>query len=103
MSFDTLHSLNKRATPKQFTTYRHGLLLHKYYNDETKSNNWLDLFFNQQFNNRCDSVNFVDTKTYKIGNNILANRFTILNGKVKFDWLNLPFNSYKMKCKEIFL
>ena len=103
MSFDTLHSLNKRATPKQFTTYRHALLLHKYYNDETKSNDWLNLFFNQQFNNRCESVKFVDTKSYKIGNNILANRFPILNFKVKFDWLNLPFNSYKMKCKEIFL
>ena len=103
MSFETLHSVNKRATPMQFTTYRHAILLHKFYNDDTYNSNWLDLFFNQQFNNRRDTVYFVDTKSYKIGNNILANRFTILNGKIKFDWLNLPFNSYKLKCKEVFL
>ena len=93
MSFDTLHTINKRATPKQFTTYSHAILLHKWYNDETLNNNWLDLFFNQQFNGR----------SYKIGNNILSNRFTILNGKIKFDWLNLPFDSYELKCKNIFL
>ena len=103
MSFETLHSVNKRATPMQFTTYRHAILLHKFYNDDTYNSNWLDLFFNQQFNNRRDTVCFVDTKSFKIGNNILANRFTILNGKIKFDWLNLPFNSYKLKCKEAFL
>ena len=103
MSFDTLHFINKCATPKQFTTYRHDILLHKYYNDESNNNNWLDLFFNQQFNRRCDTVKFFNTKSYKIGDNLLANRFTVLNGKIKFDWLNLPFNSYKLKCKETFL
>ena len=59
MSFNTLHSLNKRATPKQFTTYRHAILLHKYNNDETKSNDWLNLFFNQQVNNRCESARLI--------------------------------------------
>ena len=103
MSFNTLHTLNKRATPKQFTTYRHAILLHKVYNDETTNQNWLDLFFNQQFNNRCETVKFIDTKNYKIGNNILSNHFIILNGKIKYDWLNLPFNSFKLKCKELFL
>ena len=28
MSFETLHTLNNRATPKQFTIYRHAILLH---------------------------------------------------------------------------
>ena len=45
MSFDTLHAINKCATLKQFTIYGHALLLHKWYNDETLNNNWLDLFF----------------------------------------------------------
>ena len=103
MSFNTLHTLNKRATPNQFTTYRHAILLHKVYNDETTNQNRLDLFFNQQFNDRWETVKFFDTKNYKIGNNILSNRFIILNGKIKYDWLNLPFNSFKLKCKELFL
>ena len=103
MSFNTLHTLNKRDTPKQFTTYRHAILLHKVYNDETTNQNRLDLFFNQQFNDRWETAKFFDTKNYKIGSNILSNRFIILNGKIKYDWLNLPFNSFKLKCKELFL
>ena len=103
MSFNTLHTLNKRATPNQFTIYRHAIILHKVYNDETTNQNWLDLFFNQQFNNRCETVKFFDTKNYKIGNNLLSNRFTILKDKIKYDWLNLPFTSFKLKCKELFL
>ena len=103
MSFETLDAINKCATSKQFTTYRHAILLHKWYNDETLNINWLDLFFNQQFNGRCDTVNFVYTKSYKIGNNIISNNFKILNGTIKFDWQNLLFNSHKLKCKEAFL
>ena len=103
MSYDTLHILNKRATPKQFTTYRHALLLHKTFNDSTLSRDWTDLFFNQQFNGRCNTINFLNLKHYKIGNNILSNRFVILNGLINYEWLNLPFNSYKLKCKNMFL
>ena len=27
----------------------------------------------------------------------------ILNGKIEFEWLNLPFEAYKVKYKNIFL
>ena len=103
MSYETLHTINNRANPSQFSTYRHAILLHKTYNDTTLNNNWLDLFFNQHFNGRCNTVNFVNTKQYKIGNNLLSNRFVILNGKINYEWLNLPFESYKLKCKALFL
>ena len=103
MSFETLHTLNNRATPEQFTVYRHAILLHKVYNDHSMSNNWLDLFFNQQFNNRQKTVKFFNTNHYKIGNNILSIRFTILNGKIELDWLNLSKESFKVKCKSLFL
>ena len=99
MSYVTLHSLNNRATPNQFCTYRHALLLHKVYNNQNPNNDTIDLYFNQQFNSRCRTVKFVDTRSYKIGKNILSNRFVILNGKINLDWLNLPFESYKIKCK----
>ena len=103
MSYNSLHNLNQRATPTQFTIYTHALLLHKTYNDETMSNDWLNLFFNQQFNQRELNVKFHNTSSYRIGNNIISNRFTILNGKIKLSWLNDSYESYKIKCKETFL
>ena len=103
MSYETLHSLNNRATPNQFCTYRHALLLHKVYNNQNPNNDTIDLYFNQQFNNCCRTVKFVDTRSYKIGKNILSNQLVILNGKINLEWLNLPFESYKIKCKNLLL
>ena len=103
MSYESLHTLNNCANHKQFTTYRHAILLHKFYNDKTFNDNWLDLFFNQQLNGRCNTVDFLNMKQYKIGNSLLSNSFVILNGKINFEWLNLPFNSYKLKCKSMSL
>ena len=39
----------------------------------------------------------------KIGMNMLSNRFFYLNGKIELDWFNLSFNSFKVKCKKLFL
>ena len=103
MSFDSLHYINQRATPIQYTNYIHALLLHKIYNDETMSTDWIDMYFNQHFNQRDPTLKFFNTSTYKIGNNLLANGFTILNGKIELSWLNEPYNSYKIKCKAEFL
>ena len=37
MSYESFHYLNQRATPNQMITYKHALLLHKMYNNETMS------------------------------------------------------------------
>ena len=103
VSYNTLHYLNQRATPNQITLYKHALLLHKTYNCSSYSNDWTHLHFNQQFNNRNTKVKFTNTAKYKIGNNLLANRFTILNGKIELSWLNDSFESFKIKCKLKFL
>ena len=103
MSFENIHYLNKRATPSQITFYKHALLLHKFYNDESMSLEWTDLFFNQHFNNRTTKIKFYNTSKFKVGNNILSNRFNILNGKIPYEWLNDSLDSYKVKCKNLFL
>ena len=101
--YKTLHYMNKRATPSQITLHKHSLLLHKIYNDESMGLNWVNLFFNQNFNERDNTVKFFNTSTYKVGNNIIANRFVILNGKIPNNWLNATFENYKIKCKVLFL
>ena len=65
--------------------------------------NWINLFFNQNFNERENTVKFFNTSTYKVGNNIIANRFVVLNGKIPYNWLNETFENYKIKCKVLFL
>jgi hypothetical protein len=99
MSYQTLHEINKRATPAQIMNYKLSIQLFKTYNSESNTCEWLSLFFNQIFSPRCEYVNFFDLSTYKLGKNYLPNRFSILNGKIKYDWLNLSLNSFKIKCK----
>ena len=103
MSFESLHYVNQRATPTQYSTYTNALLLHKVFNDETMSNDWLDLFFNQNFNQRYATVKFFSTANFKIGGNILSNRFISLNGQIELSWLNESYNNFKIKCKSKFL
>ena len=103
MSYERLHLINKRATPTQIMNYKTSLILHKTYNDLTMSNEFLDLFFNQNFNARAELVNFVDKSNYRVGKNIVTNRFTILNNKIPFTWLNLDLNPFKIKMKTMFL
>ena len=40
-------------------TYKHALMLHKVYINKNPNNETLDLFFNQQFKNRCPTLNFI--------------------------------------------
>ena len=102
ISFNCLHSTLKRATPTQIMTYKHALLLHKVYNDETISPEWQDLFFNQTFNNRSPNANFIDTSRFKQGKNLLINRFTCINNLIPYNVLNLKYGAFKIWCKNKF-
>ena len=103
VSFERLHNVLKYPTPQQTCEFNHAILLHKIYNDPTESQNWLDLFFNQNFNSRYSKVNFYDTSKNKPGKNILANRFVVINQKIHYNWLNLPMSKYKSLCRKEFL
>ena len=97
------HKMNGRATPIQMMKYKHSLLLFKLYNDTLQSEDWMDLNWNQSFNNRSTKVRLFDTSNIRIGKNILSNRLTIVNSQIEYDWLNKSLNSYKLICKLLFL
>ena len=59
--------------------------------------------FKQTFGQRQTKFFIINPSRFKIGNNILTNRLTILNNKVFLDDLNLSLNSFKVKYKEILL
>ena len=103
MSFDLIHTINKRATPSQMLLYKHSLLLYKVWNDPIYSKDWLDLNFQQNFSVRNLTIKIFDTSCRKVGKNLATNRLKILNGLINYTWLNLDINSYKLNCKNNFL
>ena len=98
-----VHTSCKRALPNQMIDYKHAFLLHKLYNDESMSKDWLDLSCCQNFNQRHTFIKFFNTLQYKSGKNLLCNRFILLNWKIELSWLNLPYNICKIKCKQFLL
>ena len=44
--------------------------------------------------------NIIWKKVIQIGNNILSNRLSILNNKIKLDWLNQSLQTFKINCKK---
>ena len=102
-SFDSIHRLAKRGTPTQMCNYKHALQLYKLFNSETMTEDWVSLNFQQQFNGRRNRFQFFTSSNYKVGNNLMVNRFRQLNNKIDYNWLNESFNSYKIKCKKLFL
>ena len=74
-------------------TYKHCLLLYRLYNSNGPSDDWKDLNEQQNFNNRQDKVKIIGKSNFRIGKK-LVDRKTIVNGMIKFEWLNLSFSSY---------
>ena len=84
-------------------TYKHALQLFKLYNSTVMSEDWMSLNFQQNFNGRNNKIQIFNVSNYKVGENLLTNRLKSLNNKIEFNWLNESFNSYKVKCKKLFL
>jgi hypothetical protein len=103
ISYVDLHKLHKRALPSKFCTYRHCLLLFKVFNNVILKKDWLDLNFQMINTSRQTLFEVQNCSVYKVGNNILSNRLSCLNRKLQLDFLNLPFETYKIKCKNLFL
>ena len=100
ISFRRLHEINKRGLPKQFMSYKHSLLLYKLYNQKEPEAEWLGLHYQHQFSNRQNKFSVSKTNNLKVGENILINRLSLINNQIPLEWLNLGYNSYKIKCKQ---
>ena len=103
ISYVDLHKKYSRALPNEFYLYRHSLILFKIFNQMIPENDWLELNSQIVCTGRQKLFEIRNLSTYKVGNNILSNRLSCLNKKLDLDMLNLPFNSYKILCKKIFL
>ena len=103
ISFENIHKMNNRAMPNAVMLYKHAIQLFKIYNAIEYTFDWTILNFNQILTSRQISFMIFKSNEKKVGISILANRLSILNGKIPFPWLNCSLPSYKMHCKKLFL
>ena len=102
-SFIDIHKSCERATPNQMMNYKHAILLHKLYNNNQPSADWVDLNIQQILTSRQTEFNILKSNNFLVGNNLLATRLAILNNKICLADLNLSLDTFKVKYKEKFL
>ena len=103
LSFTELHEMSGRATPVKNRDYKTALQLYKTIDLQIPDTDWINLNLNAV--NTSRQTKFITNKEnrFKGGVNAFSNRAWYLNGKINQDRLGLPFNSYKIKCKKLFL
>ena len=101
-SFISIHTECKRALPDQMMMYKHSLMLHKLYNTQLPETEWIALNFQQILTTRQTKFLTIKTNNKKIGNNILTNRFHLLNNKINLSDLSESLASFKVKQKSFF-
>ena len=91
ISFERIHDLNNRATPENFLMYKHALALYRLWH------------YNQILTSRQTKFKSKKSNKLKVGLNAIVNRFHILNNQIPISWLEGGYESFKVKCKELFL
>ena len=99
ISFENIHRINNRAMPDSFMSYKTAIQLHKLYNNDNPSLDWISLNFDQILTTRQTVFLISKTNKTKVGLNILPNRFSILNGQIPLTWLNALWTHSKSTAK----
>ena len=103
LSYKDLHKMAGRATPNRLAKYKLALQLYKTLTQKCPTNDWISINFNIINISRQKMFAVNKTNRLRVGYNALSNRLNFINGKIDLDWLNLSFNTYKIKCKWLFL
>ena len=103
LNFEELHEMAGRADPRKLMYYKLSLQLHKTFNLCVPTTDWVNININSIFTSRQTTFSISKENNYKIGMNALSKRLWYLNGRISLDWLNLSFDSFKIKCKDLFL
>ena len=98
-SYVDVHIECKRAQPEQMMLYKHAIMLHKLYNENFPEMDWLALNFQQTTTQRQTNFYVIKTNKFRIGNNILTNRLSILNNKIELKDLNMSLSAFKVLHK----
>ena len=102
LSYVNLHKKLMYPTPRELILYNTSLILYKLFNSLEHGSEWNHLNNQIKSNRRQQYFEITKLNTYKIGNNILVNRLSILNKKIKLSELNFSYDHFKFYCKQIF-
>ena len=80
-----------------------SLQLYRTINLQVPTQDWVSLNLNAINTTRQTKFSTNRINRLKVGMNLLSNRLCIINNKIDLDWLSLSINSYKVKCKKLFL
>ena len=83
ISYENLHKMNNRAMPNAIMLYKCAIQLFKIYNANAYMFDYL-INFNQT-TSRQTTFTIVKSNSTKVGLNIIANRLSIINGKIPFN------------------
>ena len=97
ISFEKIFIVNNREM------HKHALALFRLYNNTKPSLEFCALHFNQILTSRHTHFKCVKSNRLKVGLNALANRLFILNGQVPLNWIGGGFETFKLKCKKLFI
>ena len=98
-----IHQMTKRALPDQMIQYKHALMMYTLFRQCMPDNEFMHLNFQANMNQRLQHHTFIKIQHYNVGNNILLNRMHSLNNTILKSMTEGSYNSYKLKCKEMFL
>ena len=98
-----IHSIANRALPDQMLNNKHAISMHKLFNHCQPETEFIQMNFQLNQNQRIKHANFLSRQHYDTGKNIMLNRFAHLNNKIETSWLQLSLDSFKIKCKALFL
>ena len=89
--------------PEKMCFYRHAVIMYKLFNNMLCDNEFIEMNFQLCDNARSRKITFIKNQRFNVGKNILLNRLYDLNNMIDKDWLNLSLDTYKTKCKTLFL
>ena len=101
--YENIHKMNNRAMPNAVKLYKSAIQLFKIYNITENTLDWTIVNLDQIITTRQTHFITLKSNAKKVGLNILANRLSVLNGKIPFSWLNSSLPSYIMNCKKLFM
>ena len=104
ISFDVIHKIHRKCTPKQIMLYQISLNLHKLLNTDGPITSELVTVLDQIICGRRQ-LRFEIYRNFqgKIGMNTTANKLFFINNRITLDSLNLSFVHYKKIMKILFL
>ena len=98
-----IRRMSERALLEKMCLYRHAIMMFKLFNNIICENEFEQMNFQLYDNDRFPKITFIKNQRFDVGKNLLLNQFCYLNNRIDKRWLDMSLETYKVKCKAMFL